>query len=152
MKRYHAAALTLVGWYLMFPPTQEMLDSACEAPHRGILGDLKALSRGSPGDNAVTCDLESLQLDERAPISKWESGRAFETLADCEAERNKPATDHEKRSWEYFAGVVLEDDRKIQPTPARALPNDFVKMYMQTRQTARQLSRCIASDDPRLAK
>jgi hypothetical protein len=25
----HAAALALVGWYLMLPPTQEQLDSTC---------------------------------------------------------------------------------------------------------------------------
>jgi hypothetical protein len=31
MKLHHAAALALVGWYLMIPPTEKDLDDSCGA-------------------------------------------------------------------------------------------------------------------------
>ena len=46
MKPRHAAALVLVGWYLMLPATQEMLDPACQSRQASLMGTLKQLTRG----------------------------------------------------------------------------------------------------------
>ncbi len=89
MKPRHAVVLTLVGWYLMLPPTQEMLDSACQWKHPTITGVARALVRGGD-ENIVQCDLESLQLDTSAPLSTWDTGGTFESLAECQADQKKP--------------------------------------------------------------
>lgn len=98
MKFGHAAALALVlfvfgsrhafaGWYLMSPPNQEMLDPACQWRHSTILGDLKALACGGDA-NIVQCDLESLSLDESAPLSAFEQP----VLEGMEGPQTRPPT------------------------------------------------------------
>jgi hypothetical protein len=152
MKPRLAAALTLVGWYLMLPPTQEMLDSACQWKHPTLTGEAKALVRGGGDENIVQCHLESLQLDMSAPLSKWDTAIAgtFETLAECQAEQKKPLTESEKKGLEFPALLDFGDDIKLRPKAATRLPKDFVNLYVQTRKSAIELSRCIATDDPRL--
>jgi hypothetical protein len=62
MKLHHAAALALVGWYLMVPPP--------------------AYKDGKP--------LVGVNLD--APLSEWTISRAFDSAAACEAQRADDVT------------------------------------------------------------
>ena len=153
MRPRHAAALALVGWYLMLPPTQEMVDSACEWHHPTVSGWIKALIRGGGFEsdwNVVQCDLESLQLDTSAPLSEWDSGGAFETLAECQAAQQRPFTDAEKASVASVAQLAFDESRANRGEAGRRLPDDFVKLSLTSREAALLNSGCIASDDPRL--
>src|SRR5882762_7449737 len=59
MKSRHAAALALVGWYLMLPPPMRL------------------------SDGRIDPDLSS---DLSAPLADWFHVRSFDTAADCTAE------------------------------------------------------------------
>jgi len=59
MKSRHAAALALVGWYLIAPPTKQ-----------------------SPTSGAVS-------LDVSAPLAKWQRIDSFDTAAECRAAQAK---------------------------------------------------------------
>jgi hypothetical protein len=146
----HAAALALVGWYLMVPPTQEMTDPACNWHNSTFIGGITAVLRGGSDWNIVICDREALLLDTFAPLSEWDSGSAFETLAECQAEQQKPLSASEKARVASAARLAFDSDRKLRPEAASALPNDFVKLALESRETALMASQCIASDDPRL--
>jgi hypothetical protein len=64
----HAAALVLVGWYLMVPPTQEMLDPSC-SNHPGILDSLiTTITRESFNDRFKRCEREATMLVPDAPL------------------------------------------------------------------------------------
>src|SRR5258708_9872142 len=127
MKPRHAAALVVVGWYLMLPPTQEMLDPACASRQASLMGTLKQLTRGTDA-NIIQCDVESLWLDTRVSLSKWDQAREpFETLSACQAAKEKPLSEQERRSAESVARSVMEDDRQARPEAAKALPKTFIE-------------------------
>ena len=144
----HAVAFALVGWYLMLPPTQQMLDSACQWKHSS--GEDGALVGGESDSKIVQCDLESLQLNTSAELSRWKTGGVFGTLADCQADQKKPLTESDNIALAFPAQLAFDDDQKSRPKAAARLPDDFVKLYVQTRHSALQQSQCIATDDPRL--
>jgi hypothetical protein len=146
----HAVALALVGWYLMLPPTQQMLDSACQWKHSPVSGEPAALVGEESDSKIVQCDLESLQLDTSAELSRWKTGGVFGTLADCQADQKKPLTESDNLALAFPAHLAFDDDQKSRPKAATRLPDDFVKLYVQTRRSALQLSQCIATNDPRL--
>ena len=70
MKRHHAAALALVGWYLMTPPTQQV-----------------QCTRGgwNPGlVSSLTC---IYRVESQAPLREWErvpDSQEFEYKTDCQ--------------------------------------------------------------------
>jgi|SRR5271163_2259562 len=150
MNPRHAVALALVGWYLMLPPTNEMLDSACRWKHSSFTGEAGAPVGGESDSKIVQCDLESLQLDTSAELSRWETSGVFETLADCQADQKKPLTESDNFALAFPAHRAFDDDQKLLPKAAARLPDDFVKLFVRTRHSAIQLSRCIATDDPHL--
>ena len=87
MNLRHTAALALIGWYLIAPPTQEALDSSCSIP-RGIVYNL-IVSRESDSDRIERCDREGIMLVPDATYSQWFQEGEFETLADSDwSERN----------------------------------------------------------------
>jgi hypothetical protein len=131
MKPRHAAALTLVGWYLMIPPTRD--NCAPNVKDTYLVG----------------CDLKSLMLDDAAPLSKWDQARQpYDTAAQCETARQQPMTEEERQAAERVANLVISRDQAL-PDGDR-IPKDFVEQFVSTRKMAIQLSRCIATDDPRL--
>jgi len=104
MKPHHAAALALVGWYLMMPP-QPLLPKPIDpnaAPY-------------SPGALPYTVGAP----DDDAPISQWSIVEPFDSAAECKA-----AADDLLRKYAHDKGALA----------------------------AVHHARCIASDDPRLAK
>jgi hypothetical protein len=102
----HAAALALVGWYSMIPPTQKDLDDSCGAhsPSGLTLAPVNTL----PGhDNGLCklasckgewdqetrletfskrrCDTEATEIQPDASLSHWLQLSAFESLRQCQA-------------------------------------------------------------------
>jgi hypothetical protein len=133
----HAAALALVGWYLMAPPTQEALDSSCSNPH-GIFYYLTTLvSRESDGDRISRCDHEGIMLVPDANYSQWFQEGEFETLADCRTEQQKPPTEQEKALTNLASGLAASSGIS---------KDDLARSQRQSL----ALSKYIASDDPRL--
>jgi hypothetical protein len=113
MKPRHAAALALVGWYLMMPPTQSMLDSSCP-PHIGILDSLIAtVTMESHNDHLTRCNREATTVVPNTPFSRWLQNGEFETLAECRADQKTPLTREEIERAEVAAafsfGVSKED-------------------------------------------
>jgi hypothetical protein len=118
MSLRHAAALALVGWYLMVPP---------------LLPD------GS--------------VNVKAPLSEWsESGQGFDTAQDCnkaraqEAERVVKNLDAVKRE---IGALPDTGDRPL----SEVAPSTYARYASVLNKGGAFLSsRCISSDDPRLAK
>jgi hypothetical protein len=137
MRPRHAAALALVGWYLMMPPTQEHLDSSC-SNHMGILDSLiYSLKMEGDSDRIKRCDREAILLVSDAPFSQWYQADEFETLAECRAEQQQPPTEQEKARMKSLSGLTAG---------SRVSEDDLIR----TQQQALTFSKCLASDDPRL--
>jgi len=62
MKPLHAAALALVGWYLMLPP-----------PHT---------------EYAQSGQIIDVRADNEAPLSQWTIARSYDTAAQCMTEKD----------------------------------------------------------------
>ena len=95
MTRRHAAALGLVGWYLMMPPTQEQLDSTCRSGSSpSVMDHVAALIDRDDADSlhARRCDQERIEVALDAPLFAWVQSDEFETLKECKVEREKPMT------------------------------------------------------------
>src|SRR5215471_19156461 len=96
MNLQHAAALAIVGWYLMVPPTQKDLDDSCGAhPETATAMDYASwLLAKASGDNATPletfskrrCETESTQIRSDASLSHWLHLNAFESLNQCQAD------------------------------------------------------------------
>jgi hypothetical protein len=139
MSLRHAAALAVVGWYLMVPPTQEALDSSCSAhPTFSVSGFLLSLlGRETEEQHLNRCDHEGLLFVPEALLSKWSQGGEFETLAECRTEQQRPYTEQEKALAEFTSGFTAKSGISKE---------DLIRSGEQ----GIALSKCIASDDPRL--
>jgi|SRR5271156_2451692 hypothetical protein len=105
MKLRHAAALALVGWYLMVPPIRSYVP---------------------------------LILLPNEPLTKWEQRQSYDTAEQCKAAR--------KRIQKYLARELTKqrlgkDSHYIEQPVAQEIIAEQGKL---------NLSRCIATDDPRL--
>jgi hypothetical protein len=99
MKLRHAAAIALVGWYLMVPPLQ-----------RGVCCGL--IAYGDP----------SIQ------IAKWQTLRVFTTQAECEQStykevRKRTAAAHQLAKA-YGLSDRLEKEWKVAGTQAKCITSD----------------------------
>jgi hypothetical protein len=93
MNLHHAAALALVGWYLMVAPSQ------------------------------------GGKFYPDAPLSQWNQARSFETASKCEQVRSIA----NQKFLDKFALYDRDSLQKVDPS-----------QYIDS------ISRCIATDDPRL--
>ena len=96
----HVAALALVGWYLMIPPTLDQEawiigNSASASVARSTFGWGKDCWKTPTAKTA----------DVTAPLAEWTRVQPFETLAACEAERSKllTSTQMTQQNAECFA-------------------------------------------------
>jgi len=87
MSIHHAAALALVGWYLMTPPFV------------------------SVGPNLHDASLDRSIPDSEAPLSKWQWSGSFDSVASCQHEQEKQITEAQKRE---LALPVAERDREVE--------------------------------------
>jgi hypothetical protein len=140
MKFHHTAALALVGWYLMVPPTQEQLDSTCRGDSGpSVMDHVAALIGRDDADkvHARRCDQEGIEVALDAPLSAWVQSDEFETLKECKVEREKPMTEQDKMKTALALSVMRES----------GVTKDAL---MSSLNLARASAKCIASDDPRL--
>ncbi|HEY9158671.1 hypothetical protein [Candidatus Binatus sp.] len=102
----HAAALALVGWYLMIPPsladTWVCRQSVSAELARGWFGwgkDCETMARAFVPD---------------APLSQWHQGAPFETLAECEADRQTLHKYSESGTPSFNAECFAADDPRLE--------------------------------------
>jgi len=98
----HAAALALLGWYLIAPPRDKQL----------------------------------ILFNQQSPLSLWVTVEEFETLKGCQAGKKSEMDNMEKERHTSPRAKLSQEDALDQS--ARSLRAIAMK--------------CIASDDPRLAK
>ena len=91
--------------------------------HSGMSHDAVAL--GSTGPTSTVFDFD-------AQLSKWDRGEIFDSAADCDREKNK-----------LYHQRLTEFKQATKKRSKRTLGHEMVRF---------QYARCIASDDPRLAK
>jgi hypothetical protein len=158
MNGSHAAALALIGWYLMgpsfafagwylmMPPSHADFFAACDGQFASTFDRVLTFIaewRARPDDFKVQrekCEQWELWPDpdfQTEPFSQWHQRGEFETLADCQAYRDRPLTEREKAENKIFAD------------PSNHITGELAN---QSTEAFFQLSRCIATDDPRLAK
>lgn len=89
MNPRHTVALTLVGWYLMYPPMQADSDRSCNGNHVPAVSDLfwALITWRNFGEvNMIRCNELRHQVAPDSPISKWEQVGEFETLEGCHSQ------------------------------------------------------------------
>jgi hypothetical protein len=165
MSLRHVAALALVGWYLMMPPTQKDLDRSCgqralvsaNGPDKGTpslwdYGSLIVASmRGEQHINVYTvherrCETEETTVEADAPLSQWIQMGEFEKLTECE-----------DRYSSFSATPPPDEDREDRQSMAEIMGRLWGKdaSYMANAKLDAGRDQglsatCIASDDPRL--
>ena len=87
MNLRHAAALALVGWYLMTPPFI------------------------SVGPNPRDASLDKSVPDSEAPLSKWQWSGSFDSVDACQREQEKEIAEAQNRE---LALPVAERDRGVE--------------------------------------
>jgi hypothetical protein len=140
----HAAAITLVGWYLMMPPLQSDLDSSCKPGAAPAVRDfIQAWSQSITSEIAQRrrCDVESTLVVDDAPLSKWKQIDSFETLNHCQA-TDAPYAPTDEENQVNLAKLLVPAWGKDAHSMASAILEAAVNQKID--------KRCIASDDPRL--
>jgi hypothetical protein len=102
MKPSHAAALALVGWYLMVPPVQQ-------APW--TVSILRALGYKTYMDDPKLAH----QPDRDASLSRWDTLETFETLEGCKAKLAQRQSRFDKRQPPYDR--LKSENERIQEQP-----------------------------------
>ncbi len=75
----HAAALALVGWYLMLPPMS----------------------------GAISPNLPSKELDTEAPLASWQNYRGFDTAKECDRRWRIIKRGRSRRTTETISGTSM---------------------------------------------
>jgi hypothetical protein len=154
MRFRHAAALATVGWYLMVPPNACDLSSACTGSSIfwSAVESFRSQTPSNRQSEFVWRDRLNNELVFDAPLSKWHQIGEFETLAECRSRYNenlKPLP-HEQEQALNSAKMELNDEGETNPSNdelqsrARLIEGFINDQALQ--------GKCVASDDPRLAK
>ena len=168
MNLRHAAALTLIGWYLMIPPTQKDLDDSCGAhsPSGLTLAPVNTLPETATtmdyvswllakasGDHEARletlskrrCDTEASEIQPDASLSYWLQLSAFESLSQCQAglsslaaRRGGPTVEQRRTMTEAMTSVWGQQASQMADATLKA------------RRDQELAATCIATDDPRL--
>jgi hypothetical protein len=121
----------------MMPPTQEMVDPCCHGSLLCLSTLMTLLSKTDAAENLKRCERKSTIVALDAPYARWVQGGEFETLAECKASQEKPLTRNET-AWAGLAGDLMAGEGVSK--------DDLIRMQ----EAALTLSKCLASDDPRL--
>ena len=98
MKPRHAAALALVGWYLMTPPQSV---------------DMSGVSRTNAKTEVPKRVKEYAQSVAATPLSLWKTKDFFDTAQECKHQKN---LDVEADSPDYFfEKCIATDDPRLKP-------------------------------------
>ncbi len=107
MNLRHAAALALVGWYLMVPPSLADTSWICGHSFSAELSrEWLGWGRG--------CDTMQRTVAFDAPVSQWREAAPFETLAECEADRETLHKSSESATPSFNAQCVATDDPRLK--------------------------------------
>ena len=106
----HAAALTILGWYLMVPPSMRETNWDCSA---GLVSTLSHKFFGT-GDEKQCVALAKI-ADMNAPLSAWHEASPFETLDACQEAQIKLANAARPGEPDYGARCVASDDPRLKP-------------------------------------
>ncbi len=153
-KPYHAAALALVGWYLMMPPNACELSSACKG--HSIFWGIVSMPRPQSESNIQSEMAWRNRMDNDlvldAPLSEWHQIDEFETLAECRAryEENQKPLPNEQQQYQDLAKSQLTDEGTASPSGDALRSRADLLVSSLRLQTIQEM--CVASDDPRLAK
>ena len=109
MDARHAAALALVGWYLMVPPSMSEMDWTCGASLSAHAYH-KLFGTGDEKECAKFAEIEA----PNAPISKWHEMSPFETLLDCEKAQHELLVRSRAGSPQAGAQCVATDDPRLK--------------------------------------
>jgi hypothetical protein len=105
----HAAALALVAWYLMVPPSMSEMDWTCGAS-LSAQAYHKLFGTGDEKECAKFKEIEA----PNAPISRWHEMSPFETLLDCEKAQHELLTRSRAGSPQAGAQCVATDDPRLK--------------------------------------
>jgi len=97
MKRGHAAALALVGWYLILPPTHCCQNSDPKAPNYDVL-----------------CGATKCGGDVKAPLSQWVVKGTYDSVNQCASAASKTSI-KDSMGNSIPAQCVLTDDPRLKP-------------------------------------
>ena len=123
MKPRHAAALALVGWYLMVPMVQKKGPVETLGPPTG------AKTSGSDCGQLHYLAYEA-RVDPKAPLSKWMIGHYSDSMQDCQAFLNK-----------------MKSSDKSEGNAERGRDRKGIEAMGQTLVAN---AKCVAGDDPGL--
>jgi hypothetical protein len=144
MNPRHAAALALVGWYLMVPPTGEHFDPVCSGGFSISDSVLSFVLREGKNDRFKWCYNQAtvVGLRREAPLSEWYQEDEFETLAECRGKQEDLGKFPNKLTkYDVVISVIGSETDS-------SMLSDHDLRQIQTQ--AALASRCVASDDPRL--
>jgi hypothetical protein len=153
MKLQHAIALASIGWYLMVPPTACDVSSACS--NKSLFwGLVEAPFRGEASRQWLYAwrYRMKIKIASDAPLREWQQIGEFETLSDCRQryENNLKETPLDKQDVVDAAQAELKDEGTSTPS------NEELKTRVDSIESSihnRALQgKCIATDDPRLAR
>ncbi len=108
MKLHHAAALALVGWYLMVPPSMSETNWLC-----GTSLPATASHELFGTGNEKECARWAEIADMNAPLSEWHEASPFETLSDCEEGQKRLIDAAKPGSPEHGAKCIATDDPRL---------------------------------------
>jgi hypothetical protein len=106
MNLRHATSLALVGWYLMVPPSR----ADTWVCGQSFSAEMSRAWFGWGKD----CDTMRSTVVFDAPLSEWHQVAPFETLAECEADRESMRKDNESATPQYNSECIASDDPRLK--------------------------------------
>ena len=129
MNLCHAAALALVGWYLLIPPASEM-PIICD-DRTGILDSFRCSREAHWHTLGQAMYMMSFGDEEPVFSGQWITMWSFDTLTNCETRLGK--------------AIHAFDDM-------RAKSLESISLILVQRAMRFAAANCVATDDPRVAK
>jgi hypothetical protein len=83
-------------------------------------------------------------LEAQKPLSQWETFQSFDTAAQCKAAQHKMGL--------FLDAEIARHLKDSQNESQKDQANDLDLWMLRSQQGKVNLSKCIATDDPRLAK
>jgi hypothetical protein len=102
----HAAVLALVGWYLMVPPSMADTWICGHSLSAGLSREWFGWGKG--------CDTMERTVDFDAPLPQWRVSAPFETLAECEADRETLHKESDSGTPSFNAQCIATDDPRLK--------------------------------------
>jgi hypothetical protein len=133
MTSRHAAALALVGWYLMVPPFKHSWTGDVQYWMGLVPGLLPSGQTSVPIVDRCTPD---------APLWEWTQFDEYETLSECKSGQEK--------AQNKTRAQIESAEKALQETVKDAGPSKAEKLRNEEEVDCALYAKCISTDDPRL--